>query len=310
MSPILDPELAPLLANAAPLFDGEARLPAQRRAVVEAFQRMAGPAPAPRIIRLARRAGPGDIELRLFATGGKRPAAAIYTMHGGGFVMGSAAMMDAENWRLAEDNQATVVAVDYRLAPETSFPGPLEDCYAGLVWLFENAASLGVDRNRVVIMGESAGGGLAAATMLMARDRNEVRPAAQLLVYPMLDHRTAGSPHASETGPMGWMVPFVRFGWSAMQGTYAIDDERATYFSPALADDLSDLPPTFIAVGALDLFAEESLEYARRLLRAGVPVECHVYPGAVHGFDKFRGTSIAKQFQYDQQQALTRWLHR
>jgi acetyl esterase len=307
MKVTVDPELEPLLAHAPPFFWGEAELPAQRRAVVEAFQRMGGPTRPPRLVRLPRPNGVGDVELRIYAARGEGPTPAVYTIHGGGFVMGSAAMMDAENWQLAEDNAVTVVAVDYRLAPEFSFPGPLEDCYAGLVWLFENASSLTIDRNRIVVMGESAGGGLAAAATLLARDRNEVRPAAQLLVYPMLDHRTRGSLSPDECGPMAWVTSLARFGWSAMQGDYALDDDCVSYFSPALATDLSGLPPTFIAVGALDLFADESVDYAMRLLRAGVAVECHVYPGAVHGFDKFRHVSLATQFQYDQKQALTRW---
>jgi acetyl esterase len=313
MTVIVDPELEPLLALAPPFFDGEATLLAKRRAVVDAFQQMGGPARPPTIVRLPRQSGTGDIELRLYAApgnGGLRPA--IYTMHGGGFVMGSAAMMDSENWQLAEDNDATVVAVDYRLAPETSFPGPLEDCYAGLIWLFENAPSLAVDPNRIVIMGESAGGGLAASTTLLARDRKGVRPAAQLLVYPMLDHRTGtGSPlHPSEMGPMAWVAALTRFGWSAMQGAYALDDERAGHFSPALASDVSGLPPTFIAVGALDLFVEEDVAYALRLLGSDVSVECHIYPGAVHGFDKFRQISIARQFEFDRKLALARWFGR
>jgi acetyl esterase len=309
----MDPELEAALVHAAPLFDGESELATQRLAVVEAFERMGGPARAPRIVRVPRATGAGDIELRIYASAaGKASAPALYTIHGGGYVMGSAAMMDAENWRLAEDNELTVVAVDYRLAPEVTFPEPLEDCYTGLVWVFENASWLSIDASRIVVMGESAGGGLAAAVTLFARDRDEVRPAAQMLLYPMLDHRTgAGSAlDASDGGLMEWVSELARFGWRALRGSYALDDDRAGYFSPALANELAGLPPTFLAVGALDLFVDEDIAYALSLLRAGVSVECHVYPGAVHGFDKLRHTSIAQQLHQDRRRALSRWFRR
>jgi acetyl esterase len=200
--------------------------------------------------------------------------------------------------------------VEYRLAPETPFPGPVEDCYAGLRWVFENAASLGIDGQRIAIMGDSAGGGLAAATTLFARDRKEFLPAGVMLIYPMLDHRSGSAQDVQPnptTGGFVWTAEDNRFGWSAMKGSYSVEDERAGYFSPSLVGSLEGFPPLFLAVGALDLFFEEGVNFSLRASRAGVPVECHVYPGAVHGFDLVGDTALGRQFRFDQRAALSRW---
>jgi triacylglycerol lipase len=225
--------------------------------------------------------------------------------------MGTAEMMSSFVAAQARAADAVFVSVEYRLAPETPFPGPLEDCYAGLQWLFANADDLGVDPARVVLSGESAGGGLAAALAIMTRDRGGRQPAGQLLIYPMLDHRTGAEgdtdPHPF-VGEYGWTPAANRVGWAAMRGSYAMDDARLGWFSPACAADLAGLPPTFIGTGALDLFLEENLEYARRLTRAGVPTELHVYPGAVHSFDVLPTAAVARQFAGDRARALARFL--
>lgn len=310
---LVDPELVPMLANQPAADFDRTELPALRVATDRIFEQIGAPFDPPRVVLVPGAAGSPEVQLRIFASRGLRPKPAIYSIHGGGFVLGSAAAHDGIHWRLAEHIDADVIAVDYRLAPETPFPGPLEDCYAGLRWLFANADSLGVDPKRIVISGSSAGGGLAAALALLAHDRNDVQPAGLMLAYPMLDHRTgtADDPYINPTvGQLGWTAEHNRFGWSAMRGNYQLDDDRRAYFSPMLADGLGVLPPTFIAVGSLDLFLEEDVAFALRVSRAGVPMECHVYPGAVHGFDLLGDTSLGRQFRHDQREALRRWFRR
>ena len=240
----------------------------------------------------------------------RSPSPAILYLHGGGYVAGTPDMMASFCHRLATENGALVVAVQYRLAPETRFPGPLDDCYAALTWLVANADALGVDPARVAVFGQSAGGGLAAALALLARDRGGPNLKAQFLIYPMLDLRT-GTPDAPvdnpTTGEFVWTRAANRFGWSAMRGEQDIPAACVGHFAPALADHTAGLPPTFIAVGALDLFLEEDAAYALKLSRAGVPVELHLYPGGVHGFDAFPG-ALSDGFQTDLHAAIARLL--
>ena len=191
------------------------------------------------------------------------------------------------------------VSVDYRLAPETPYPGPLEDCYRGLRWTYEHAAELGVDPDRIGVAGVSAGGGLAAALALLARDRGEVPVAFQLLDSPMLDDRQT-TPSSRQDGLPVWSRNSNTFGWKAYLGErYGRDDIPATA-APARATDLSGLPPTFVSVGAVDGFCDEDVDYALRLNRAGVPTELHVYPGACHGFNVIAPTApVSKQAARD-----------
>ena len=235
---------------------------------------------------------------------------ALLYLHGGGFVAGTPDMMGAASRKLAEDCGAVVVSVQYRLAPETPFPGPLEDCDAALAWIFSESKAMGIDPARVAVMGQSAGGGLAAALALRARDRGEHRLKAQFLVYPMLDYRTgtdAAPIDNPSTGECAWTRASNRYGWRAMRGPNHSVDAGDGHLSPALADDLSGLPPTFVAVGSLDLFLEEDVAYALRLSRAGVPVEAHVYPGGIHGFDSFPGR-LADDYNRTFQDAIKRLL--
>jgi acetyl esterase/lipase len=248
--------------------------------------------------------GAPDVKVLLYRPKGiSRPRPAILHIHGGGYVLGSAEMSDAANRQLAHDLDCVIASVDYRLAPETSFPGNVEDCYAGLKWLHGAAAELGVDPARIAIKGESAGGGLAAGLALMARDRGEVPVCFQLLVYPMIDDREHPEPH-------GWVGEFIwtrqsnRFGWASILGREPGGEGVSPYAAAARADELSGLPPTFISVGALDLFLEEDVEYARRLTRAGVPVELHVYPGAFHGYQLVGETSLSRRARRDEMEAL------
>src|SRR5262249_10178152 len=160
----------------------------------------------------------------------------------------------------------------YRLAPETAFPGAVEDCYAALRWLHAQAAALGVDESRIAIGGESAGGGVTAGLALLARDRGEVPRGFPLPLYPMLDRRTGTTAEPSPmVGEFGWNRGSNHFGWAALLGGDPGGAGTSPYAAAARAAELAGLPPAYIAVGTLDLFLEENIEYARRLMRAGVP---------------------------------------
>jgi len=205
-----------------------------------------------------------------------QPGPALLWLHGGGYVIGTAQQDDELCRRFARELGVTVAAVDYRLAPEHPYPAPLDDCYAALTWL---AALPAVDPARVAIGGASAGGGLAAALALLARDRGEFKPTLQLLAYPMLDDRSGSAPE--NPNYRMWGPKSNRFGWAAYLGK--ADPQVAV---PARRDDLSGLPPAWIGVGTHDLFYDEDLAYAERLTAAGVPCEIETVPGAFHGFDQ------------------------
>jgi acetyl esterase/lipase len=208
----------------------------------------------------------------------------VYSIHGGGYVIGTNLMDDPILDQLCPTLGVVGVSVEYRLAPETPYPGPLEDCYRGLQWTYEHAEELGIDPNCIGVMGVSAGGGLAAALCLLARDRGEVPVAFQLLDQPMLDDRQI-TPSSREDGLAVWSRHSNTFGWKAYLGDlYGRDDVPPTA-APARATDLAGLPPTFVSVGAADGFRDEDIDYALRLNQAGVPTELHVYPGACHGFN-------------------------
>ena len=251
-----------------------------------------------------------DVRVRLY-----RPVAAtaalpcVLHIHGGGFVAGAAADLEGMHLPLAADLDCCILSVDYRLAPETRFPGAVEDGYAALDWLVRDGASAGVDPGCIGVMGESAGGGLAAALALLARDRGEHRLAFQHLTYPMLDDRTCvtDDPHPF-TGEYIWTARSNRFGWSSLLGHPPGLADVSPYAAPARATDLAGLPPTYIATGSLDLFLEEDLDYARRLMRGGVPVELHVYPGGFHAFNAWPHSPIAANARRDGIDALARLL--
>jgi len=249
----------------------------------------------------------GVLVYRAKAATGTLPV--IYHVHGGGYVGGSADMMEGAHRALVQELGCAIVSVDYRLAPETPHPGPVEDCYAGLAWTVGNAGELGIDVARLGVMGESAGGGLAAALALLARDRGEYSLKFQQLIYPMLDDRTAvaAEPHPY-TGEFIWNPQSNHFGWSSLLGHEPGRADVSPYAAPARAASLAGLPPSYIATGALDLFLEEDLEYARRLIRDGVPTELHVYPGAIHAFDFAPFSAVSMQAIADSKAALKRFL--
>lgn len=219
----------------------------------------------------------------------------IYHTHGGGMVAGDrmSGVHVVLPWIVAHD--AVVVTVEYRLAPEFPDPHPVEDCYAGLLWTAEQAAALGIDPDRLMIAGVSAGGGLAAGTALLARDRKGPRLNGQMLVCPMLDDRDQTVSSAQFDGTFLWDRASNVMGWTALLGERRGTDAVSTYAAPARATDLSGLPPAFIDCGSAEVFRDESVAYASGLWAAGVQAELHIWPGGFHGFDMLApDTAIAK----------------
>ena len=213
-----------------------------------------------------------------------RPA--ILHIHGGGFIIGSAQGDLHEIQDLARTLDCVVVSVDYRLAPETTFAGSIEDNYAALKWLYANANELGADRTRIAVYGGSAGGGHAALLAIAARDRGEVPIAFQCLIYPMLDDRTGSTrPVPAHVGKIVWTAQSNRFGWASFLGVEPGSSRVPTRGVPARTASLAGLPPAFIGVGSIDLFHDEDVDFAQRLNAAAVPTELIVVPGAFHGFD-------------------------
>jgi acetyl esterase/lipase len=209
----------------------------------------------------------------------------LYWMHGGGMMIGSMDMDDTLLVGAVEKLGIAIVSVEYRLAPEHPDPAPIEDCYAGLAWTSAHASDYGINADRIAVGGPSAGGGLAAGTALLARDRGGPQLAYQLLLEPMLDDRSLTPSSTQYDGGTVWDRKDNAQGWSSLLGDRAGGDSVSPYAAPARATDLSGLPPTFIDVGEVETFRDECIEYARRLFAAGVPTELHVYPGAFHGFD-------------------------
>jgi acetyl esterase/lipase len=255
-------------------------------------------------------AGAPDVLVRVYRPEGlPSPAAALYWVHGGGMVMGSIAMNDDMCASIADHLKIVVTSVEYRLAPEYPYPAPLEDCYAGLKWFAGISGELGVDPTRIAIGGASAGGGLAAGLGLLARDRGEVALAFQLLVYPMIDDRNVTASSHTIVDPKVWNRTANVVGWNAYLAGRAGADDIEPYAAPARATDLAGLPPTYINVGDLDLFLDEDIAYAQALMRAGVPVELHVYPGAFHGSNNFVSRAVlSRRWNADERAALARGL--
>lgn len=228
----------------------------------------------------------------------------VYSVHGGGYVTGSVDLDDGLFGALCPKTDCVGISVAYRRAPESPYPIPLEDCYAGLAWVFANAESLGVDPARVGIHGVSAGGGLAAALALMVRDRGEYRLAYQALDCPMLDDRQI-TPSSRADGLVGWSRESNAFGWRSYLGELYGTEDIPYLASPSRAKDLSGLPPAYICVGGADGFRDESIAYALRLGECGTACELHVYPGAPHGAMMFTTTDVGARYVRDKEHWLT-----
>jgi acetyl esterase/lipase len=252
-------------------------------------------------------AGAPDVSLIICTPVGSAAVPALYYTHGGGMITGTARDALGDLLDLAEKVGAALVSVEYRLAPETPHPGPVEDCYAGLVWTAEHAGELGIDPDRIVLIGGSAGGGLAAALALMARDRGGPALTGQLLMCPMLDDRNdSPSVHQMADGRM-WKRADNEVGWTSLLGNARGGPDVSPYAAPARAEDLAGLPPAFIDVGSADSFRSEDVDYAERIWRAGGVAELHVWPGGFHGFDGIVPTAALSQTAVA---ARVNWLRR
>ena len=220
----------------------------------------------------------------------------LYNIHGGGMIVGHRYWETGRLLDLVLELGVVGVNVEYRLAPEDPYPAGVEDCYAGLVWMAEQAEELGVDPNRIVVMGGSAGGGFSAAVALMARDRRGPKIAGQLLLCPMIDNTNSTVSSRQYTGLGTWTRETNELAWNCVLGTDLADSVRAPdYAAASRAEDLSGLPPAFIEVGAAELFRDEDVDYASRIWATGGQAELHVWGGGCHGFDMFApGSEISR----------------
>jgi acetyl esterase/lipase len=258
--------------------------------------------------------GPGgapDVMVRLYQPEirpDKLPA--LLWIHGGGYVLGNVQGSDLKAKGMALALNCVVASVEYRLAPEHPFPAPLEDCYAALKWLSGNAGQFGVNPARIAIGGASAGGGLAAGLALLARDRAEISVCYQLLIYPMIDDMNVEQAGPNTPDTHLWTRASNLLGWRAYLQQEPGSASVSAYAAAFRAKDVSGLPPTYIGVGTPDLFRDEDIAYALRLMKAGVPTELHVYSDGFHGFEGFAPEADTSQrFMAEQIRLLRRALH-
>ncbi|MCX6194185.1 MAG: alpha/beta hydrolase [Cytophagales bacterium] len=248
-----------------------------------------------------------DILIRVFTPkSAKDLNPGIYSIHGGGMNTGSIEMDQPNSILFALKFNAVVVSVEYRLAPENPYPAPVEDCYAGIVWTAKNAKMLKIDPEHIAVYGGSAGGGLALATSLMARDKNFPKICFQMALYPMIDDRniTVSSQEVTNVGIWDRKTNMEAWKW------YLGGKKADGYAAPAKAMDLKGLPPTFMDVGEADLFRDEDIEFASRLIKSGVTTEFHVYPGAFHASELFVPTAnLSKRIWEARYSALSRALN-
>jgi len=301
---VVDPELLPALKQ-FPAYDLSAEL-------VSKFRQLPAmpplPSPAPQPVERHIPGPPAAPKVRLWVVDpapSENGKPVLLHMHGGGLMMPDPMLLPRLQG-IATDCRCVVVSVDYRLAPETRYPGSLEDNYTALKWVHANAAELGIDRSKIAVGGESAGGGHAASLAIHARDRNEVPIVFQLLIYPQLDDRTGSTrPAPPAIGHFMWAASANRFAWSSLLGVPAGSSKVPVAAVPARVASVAGLPPAWIGVGSIDLFVEEDMEYTRRLVHAGVATELLVVRGAFHGFDLLvQDAEASKQFSASWKSAL------
>lgn len=253
-------------------------------------------------------AGDPDITVLICRPAGAvTPTPAIYSMHGGAMILGDRRTNLPDMLDLAASVEAAVISVEYRLAPEHPYPAPVEDCYAGLLWVAANTAELNIDPDRIVIAGASSGGGLAAAVALLARDRGGPALAGQMLLAPMLDDR-GNTPSALQMAGLGmWDHTLGAVGWTAFLGDARGGPDVSPYAAPARATDLSGLPPAFIYAGSAETHRDEDVAYASAIWRAGGQAELHVWSGGFHGFDLMAPEAAVSQAA---KAARTSWMRR
>lgn len=297
----LDPEIA---AGLAALIPEDAPVPpagdiAARREGVEALQRAVhGSVPMPddvsyRDLSTTTEDG-AEILLRWYTKDDASPGSAVLYAHGGGMILSNVEIYDGPVARYVSATGVPFLSVEYRYAPEYPTPTPVTDCYAGLRHLVEHAAELGVDPARIAIMGDSGGGGVAASLAIYARDQGGPAIAKQLLIYPMLDDRTV-SPDAALVPTATWSYDDNVTGWGALLGDTAGGPGVSPYGAAARLEDFAGLPPAYLDVSELDIFRDETLAYAQRLLAAGVSAELHLYPGAPHAFEALVPTAAVSR---------------
>lgn len=233
-------------------------------------------------------AGAPDLEITILRPrGASTPVPGLFNIHGGGMMTGHRFMDTPRLADLVEALGVVAVNVEYRLAPEHPHPAPVEDCYAGLAWTAANAVELGIDPDRLIVMGGSAGGGLSAGVALLARDRRGPALVGQLLLCPMLDDRNDSVSSLQYPDSGTWTRQNNDIGWKALLGDAAGTPDASPYAAPLRAADLSGLPPAFIEAGAAEVFRDENVEYASRIWAVGGDAELHIWAGAFHGFDVF-----------------------
>lgn len=309
----LDPELRAAFAAMSAPGDLTSDVVTKRLAIAKAVA--ASPVPPPAHITIENRLIPGpqgapEVGIRLYTPShtefALRPG--LLWIHGGGFLYGSPIQDDPLCFRFAEEIGCVIVSVDWRLAPEYPYPAGVEDCYAALSWMVASAAELAIDPTRVAVAGASAGGGVAAAVGLLARDRGGPRLAFQMLLYGCFDDRHLTPSSTSITDERVWNTVLSQKAWKlylAESNEHAI----SLYAAPTRARDLTHLPPAYLCVGEADLLRDENIAYATRLMQAGVPTELHVYPGAFHGFDRMVPTAqVSKHAASEYVAALKRGL--
>jgi acetyl esterase/lipase len=253
--------------------------------------------------------GAPDVPVRVYSPAGlEGQVPGVFYIHGGGFVVGDLDTFDAGLRRMVDELGVVVVSVDYRLAPEHPFPAPMEDCYAALVWVGAKAAELGIDPTRLGIAGESAGGGLAAAVALVARDRGGPALCFQYLGIPELDDRLDTPSMVAYVDTPLWNRPNAIFSWTSYLGAEPGGPDVSPYAAPARAEDLSGLPPAYVTVCQFDPLRDEGITYAQRLLQAGVNTELHHYPGTFHGSALIADSAVSRRMHADEMAALRRGL--
>lgn len=301
-----DPEFS---KEAAPLLRQQAKVPKPplhdvmtRRSRLEAITRPLPPIPddIEKLVHLAPTSDGHQVPIYHFRQrtkpqDGGEPA--IVHIHGGGFIALSAEQCAIPHLRSVAHTGVQVLTIDYRLAPENPYPIPLDDCWAALQWVYAHAKELCIDANRIALMGESAGGGIAAALTLLARDRALSPPLAkQILVYPMLDDRTKTN-HVGELAFWDEMDNVT--AWTAYLGPDVGTDMTEAYAAPARVESVVGLPPLYLDCPQLDMFVHEGMDYARRFLAANIPTECHIYTGLPHGFEALAPSARVTQQAYD-----------
>ncbi|MGP4049634.1 alpha/beta hydrolase [Streptomyces sp. 2A115] len=299
MSLSFDPEFAQVFAAMAEAMAGATPPPvgdvAARRAMWEPIIGAASAAqPVPADVTTTEYYATADdgakITMRWYAKTDAPTGPAALFFHGGGYIFGHIDLFDGPVARYVSASGVPMLSVEYRRAPEHSFPTPVEDAYTALRWLHEHAGELDVDPARIGVMGDSAGGGLAAALSILARERGGPAIARQILLMPMLDDRTTTpDPHIEPY--LLWSYDDSRTAWPALLGDAAGGPDVPATAAPARLDDATGLPPAYIEVGQLDAFRDEDLAYALKLSRAGVPVEFHLHPGVPHEFDSIAFTT-------------------